>query len=30
LANVIEGDIDPLVNPLMAHDVEAKLKALEL
>jgi len=29
LANVIEGDIDPLVNPLMAHDVEAKLKALE-
>jgi peptide chain release factor 1 len=28
LANVIEGDIDPLVDPLMAHDVEMKLKAL--
>jgi len=28
LANVIEGDIDPLVDPLMAHDVEQKLKAL--
>jgi peptide chain release factor 1 len=28
LANVIEGDIDPLVDPLMAHDVEEKLKAL--
>jgi peptide chain release factor 1 len=29
LANVIDGDIDPLVNPLMAHDVEEKLKALQ-
>jgi peptide chain release factor 1 len=28
LANVIEGDIDSLVDPLMAHDVEEKLKAL--
>jgi peptide chain release factor 1 len=30
LANVIEGDIDPLVEPLMAHDVEAKLKSLNV
>jgi peptide chain release factor 1 len=30
LANVIEGDIDPLVDPLMADDVEEKLKALTL
>ena len=28
LSNVIDGDIDPLVDPLMAHDVEEKLKAL--
>ena len=28
LANVIDGDIDPLVDPLMIHDLEAKLKAL--
>jgi peptide chain release factor 1 len=28
LANVIDGDIDPLVDPLMAHDVETKLKTL--
>jgi peptide chain release factor 1 len=28
LANVIDGDIDPLVDPLMAHDVEEKLKEL--
>ena len=28
LANVIDGDIDPLVDPLMAHDVEQRLKAL--
>lgn len=27
LANVIEGDIDPLVDPLMAHDIEDKMKA---
>ena len=30
LANVIEGDIDPLVEPLMAHDVEEKLKAINV
>ena len=30
LANVIEGDIDPLVDPLMAHDTEEKLKALRI
>ena len=30
LANVIEGEIDPLVEPLMAHDVELKLKALNV
>lgn len=30
LANVIDGDIDPLVDPLMAHDVEEKLKALNV
>jgi peptide chain release factor 1 len=30
LANVIEGDIDPLVDPLMAHDIEEKLKALKI
>ena len=30
LANVIEGDIDPLVEPLMAHDIEDKLKALTI
>jgi peptide chain release factor 1 len=28
LSNVIDGDIDPLVNPLMSHDLEEKLKAL--
>jgi peptide chain release factor 1 len=28
LSNVIDGDIDPLVNPLMVHDLEEKLKAL--
>jgi peptide chain release factor 1 len=30
LASVIDGDIDPLVNPLMTHDVEERLKALKL
>src|ERR1044071_2327948 len=30
LANVIDGDIDPLVNPLITHDVEERLKALKL
>jgi len=29
LANVIDGDINPLVDPLMAHDVEERLKALQ-
>ena len=30
LANVIEGEIDPLVDPLMVHDLEEKLKALNV
>jgi len=30
LANVIEGEIDPLIEPLMAHDLDEKLKALKL
>jgi peptide chain release factor 1 len=30
LANVIEGEIDPLIQPLMAHDLDEKLKALKL
>ncbi|HEX5399047.1 MAG TPA: peptide chain release factor 1 [Verrucomicrobiae bacterium] len=30
LANVIEGDLDPLIDPLMAHDLEEKLAALKL
>jgi peptide chain release factor 1 len=30
LANVIEGDLDPVVNPLMAHDLETKLKSLQV
>ena len=30
LANVIEGDLDPLIEPLMAHDLEERLAALEL
>jgi peptide chain release factor 1 len=28
LANVIEGEIDPLIEPLMTNDMEEKLKAL--
>ncbi len=28
LSNVIDGDIDPLVEPLMIHDLDEKLKAL--
>ncbi|MFM2294802.1 MAG: hypothetical protein RLZZ350_1215 [Verrucomicrobiota bacterium] len=28
LANVIEGDIDPLVDPLMAHEMEQRLAGL--
>jgi peptide chain release factor 1 len=27
---VIEGDIDPIIEPLMAHDLEARLAALKL
>lgn len=30
LANVIEGEIDPLVDPLMVNDLEEKLKALKV
>lgn len=30
LANFIEGDLDPLIDPLMAHDLEQKLAALTL
>lgn len=30
LANFIEGDLDPLLDPLMAHDLEEKLAALSL
>ncbi|HYG21824.1 MAG TPA: peptide chain release factor 1 [Verrucomicrobiae bacterium] len=30
LANVIEGDLNPLLDPLMAHDLEQKLAALNL
>ncbi len=30
LANVIEGEIDPLIEPLMTHDMEEKLSALKL
>src|SRR5688572_12528965 len=29
LANFIEGDLDPLLEPLMSHDLEEKLKALQ-
>ena len=28
LASVIEGDLDPLIEPLMTHDLEERLKAL--
>ena len=28
LANFIDGDLDPLIEPLIAHDLEAKLEAL--
>jgi peptide chain release factor 1 len=28
LANFIEGDLDPLIEPLMTHDLEERLKAL--
>ncbi|HUZ06786.1 MAG TPA: peptide chain release factor 1 [Candidatus Paceibacterota bacterium] len=30
LANFIEGEIDPLIEPLMAHDLDERLKALKL
>lgn len=30
LANFIEGDLDPMLDPLMAHDLEQKLAALKL
>jgi peptide chain release factor 1 len=29
LANVIEGDIDPLIEPLMTNDLEQKLEDLK-
>ena len=28
LANFVEGDLDPLIEPLMAHELEEKLKAV--
>ena len=28
LNNVIEGDLDPIINPLLAHELDEKLKAL--
>jgi protein subunit release factor A len=28
LANFVEGDLDPLIEPLMTHELEEKLKAL--
>jgi peptide chain release factor 1 len=30
LANVIEGDIDPVIDPLMTHDLDEKLKAVKI
>jgi peptide chain release factor 1 len=30
LANFIEGDLDPLIDPLMTHDLEEKLAGLKL
>jgi peptide chain release factor 1 len=30
LANFIEGDLDPLIDPLMHHDLDTKLAALKL
>lgn len=30
LANFIEGDLDPLIEPLMTHEMEEKLKALNV
>ena len=30
LANFIEGDLDPLIEPLMTHDLEEKLASLKL
>jgi peptide chain release factor 1 len=28
LANVIEGEMDPLIEPLMVHDLEEKMKGV--
>jgi len=30
LANFIEGELDPLLEPLMAHDLEEKLRGLKI
>ncbi len=30
LSSFIEGDLDPLIEPLMAHDLEERLAALKL
>lgn len=30
LASFIEGDLDPLIEPLMTHEMEEKLKALNV
>jgi peptide chain release factor 1 len=30
LANFIEGELDPLIEPLMTHDLEEKLTALKI
>ena len=27
---ILDGDLDPLIEPLMAHDLEQKLQALNL
>ena len=29
LANVIEGEMDPLIEPLMVNDLEEKMKAIK-
>jgi peptide chain release factor 1 len=30
LSTILEGDLDPIIEPLMAHDMEERLKALEV
>ena len=30
LPAVIDGDLDPVINPLMTHDLETKLAALKV